>query len=367
MKHKYIILLVSFLVIAVTMLSLAGCKPKSGKGKAPEEKPESSQNYVSQDEKASEKPNENPNKKPKGYDWTIDVDDTIPGSYTYQVPDNNLTLKYNITLRLVAWKSGGEDVYGKYEGEAYIVFRFDESGLSNEEVVYAGGGAFNRRCEKLEFTVEKYDSGKYGRDIVSFSGTPLVIPIRTYNAMSSFISKWSTILEVDDAMKDADTGAALLQRNDQYSDGSLDNMGIKLLIDDKEGVVVEIPTYRLGMDSGYFLGTVKRSPLGTAKRVKLEMPGGDGSVNSNAAADGEEKGSAGSPYDWLYDKSSDTYVERDPNGLTGYDTNGDGYVDFYYDENGNPKVDMFYDGTFEDPRDPKNYEFDFSDVQWGEG
>src|SRR5690606_1871639 len=126
----------------------------------PEEKPESPQDSGSREEISGEQPEE----KPEEFDWTINVDDAISGSY--ELPMGGKSVEYDITLRLVAWKSGGSDVYGRYEGEAYILFKFDESGLSDADILYMGGGTFNRKCEKLEFEVEAYDLEKLNRKTV---------------------------------------------------------------------------------------------------------------------------------------------------------------------------------------------------------
>ena len=352
-----------FLIIAVLIISLAGCAALPGPGKASEKKPESLQNSGSQDDKSGGQSDV----KSEGLDWTINADDTISGSY--ELPAGGKALEYDITLRLAAWKSGGEDVYGRYEGEAYILFKFDESGLSDADYQYMGGGAFNRKCEKLEFEVEVYDREELNQKIIPLPGTDTIsiMPLRTYNAMASSNSVWSTILQMDQTVRGRKSGDTLSQIEGGSGESSSDVMGIDFFIDNRY-VTVDIPTYRLTWNCGYFTGTVDSSPLGTAKRNKLDMPD-TGLENSNVVDDGEKKnppqteqngGNEEYPFDLPQNELKDKYIHNDPNGLTGYDMNSDGKVDAYIDDDGNLKFDLNFDGVFDDLEDTEG-------TEWGQG
>lgn len=350
----------SFIIIAVLIISLTGCAVSPESGKAPDGKPESLQNSGSQADKSGGQSDV----KPEGLDWTINVDDTISGKY--ELPAGGKALKYDITLRLVAWKSGGEDVYGRYEGEAYILFNFDESGLSDADYLYMGGGAFNRKCEKLEFKVEAYDQEKLNSKTVPLINKAPIAPLRKFNAMASFISVWSTTLQMDQTVRSKKSGGTLSTIKGGTGEAASDNMGIDLLIDNGH-VIVEIPTYRLTWDCGYFTGTVTSSPLGTVKRNKLDMPGD--SLGNPDASDGEEKEDPAQteqdgenveyPSNIPQDELQGKIIENDPNGLSGFDANGDGKVDMYIDDNGQFKFDMNFDGVFDD--------LDGAEVEWGMG
>jgi len=54
--------------------------------------------------------------------WLLKVDQTIP------ITEDELTVNY--TLVLIAQKNGGKDVYGTYEGAAFIGSELDASNLS---------------------------------------------------------------------------------------------------------------------------------------------------------------------------------------------------------------------------------------------
>lgn len=349
MRRKCIILLLNILIFTVLITGISGCALRAS-GKAPK-------------------------KAPKGYDWTINVDDTISGQYKLPM-DPSKVLKCSINLRLVAWKSGGENVNGKYTGEGYIVVNIDEAGMSNEEIIYAGGGAFNRRCEKLEFKVEKYNYKKLNRNKIPMMNKVSVAPLGKFNAMASFMSNWSTILSVDETIIDADTGMVIHKRNDVSEKSPPVKMGIDLLIEN-ERVTVEIPTYRLAWDCGFFYGSVEKSPLGSAKREKLKMPdsprvnsdGGYGQGMEDPSKNGQNGGNNQKKQDTaetgfkmgneefraLFPQHADKYIEKDPKGRSGFDLNEDGIVDMYLDESGKLIFDIDFGSDILD------------NVEWGQG
>lgn len=354
----------SAFIIAALIISLAGCFSLPGAGnaaeKAAEKAAEAEQNSGIPDDKSGIQAGV----KSEGLDWTINVDDTISGSY--ELPAGGKTLKYDITLRMVAWKSGGADVRGTYEGEAYILFRFDESGLSDADYHYMGGGAFNRRCERLKFEIGVYDQEKLNQQTIPFPDAVSVAPLRNFNAMASFESVWSAILQMNQTVEGRESGSVLSDMKGEFDEGSDDNMGVVLLIDD-EHVTVDIPTYRLTWNCGYFSGTVISEPMGTARQERLEVPdaviGNPGASDDTAKEEsaqtehgGESMQYPGMPQNEL----SDEYINNDPNGLSGYDMNGDGVVDAYIDDDGNLKFDLNFDGQFDD--------LDITDgVEWGQG
>lgn len=345
-----------FLMAALILISLSGCTVSLKSGKAPEEITEPEQSSVSSGSPGSpgDKTGGPSDEGPEGLDWTINVDDTISGKY--QLPVGGKAIEYNITLRLAAWKSGGEEVYGSYEGEAYILFEFDESGLSDADYLYMGGGTFNRRCEKLEFEVEVYDREEVNQKIIQLpdTNTISIMPLRAYNAMASSSSFWSTMLQMNQTVSSRKSGDTLSQIVGGSGESSSDAMGIDFYIDN-EHVTVDIPTYRLTWHCGYFTGTVVSSPLGTVKRERLDMPD-VGSVNSDTPGDEEKE----TPAQIQPNELGDKYIENDPSGLSGYDMNGDGKVDAYIGDDGQLNFDLDFDGVFDDLDDTEG-------AEWGQG
>jgi len=334
-------------------------------GKTPEKITEPEQSSVSSGSPDSpdDKGGGPKDERPEGLDWTIDVDDTISGKY--QLPAGGKVLEYNITLRLAAWKSGGDEVFGRYTGEAYILFEFDESGLSDADYLYMGGGTFNRKCENLEFEVEVYDQEELNQKIVPIPDKVSVVPLRKFNAMAFSDSVWSTILQMDQTVIGRKSGDTLSQIKDSSGESSSDVMGIDLFIDNGH-VTVDIPTYRLTWNCGYFTGTVVSSPLGTAKRHKLDMP--DVRLMDPDATDNGEKEIPDqiqqneNDFEYPIDVPNELngqYIQDDPNGLSGFDRNGDGKVDMYIGDDGKLYFDLNLDGVFDD--------LDNMEVEWGQG
>lgn len=349
------------LIIALLIINLVGCEVSLESGIAPEETTEPEQSSGSPGS-PDDKSGGQSDIKPEGLDWTINVDDTISGSY--ELPAGGKALEYDITLGLVAWKSGGEEVYGRYEGEAYILFEFDESGLSDADYLYMGGGTFNRKCEKLEFEVEVYDQEKLNQQTIPLPDDIVsVVPLRSFNAMASSKSLWSTILQMDQTVSNRKSSDTLSQIAGGSGESSSDAMGIDLFIDNGH-VTVDIPTYRLTWNCGYFTGTVVSSPLGTEKRERLIEPD-VGLVNPDEKDDypfevPQDEKKWKNPFEVPQNELNDKYIPDDPNGLSGYDMNGDGKVDAYIGEDGNLNFDLNFDGVFDDLDNTE-------EVEWGQG
>ncbi|MGE5614867.1 MAG: hypothetical protein ACM3XR_10735 [Bacillota bacterium] len=112
------------------------------------------------------------------------------------------------------------------------------------------------------------------------------------------------------------------------------------------------------------------SPSTTAKCEKPEMPeegpeypgaAGDGGKDESAPT-GQNGGNKGDYFDFLRKELENKYkyIENDPNGLSGYDINGDGRADAYIDENGKLRFHKGFDDLIDDS-------IDLSDVEWGQG
>lgn len=85
--------------------------------------------------------------------WILKVDQTIP------VKEGDVTV--NHTLVLIARKEGGTDVYGTYEGAAYIGSHLDVSELSKMFIKMAGGFDVDVFANNLTFEIEPFDMKRY--------------------------------------------------------------------------------------------------------------------------------------------------------------------------------------------------------------
>lgn len=106
--------------------------------------------------------------------WLLKVEETIP------VMEDGLTIEY--TLVLIAYKMGGKDVYGSYEGVAYIGSRMDASGLSGIFAKITGGFDTDIYVNNLSFELEPFDREEYAR--YGSSERHSLPPLADYDSMA---------------------------------------------------------------------------------------------------------------------------------------------------------------------------------------
>jgi len=128
MRRKGVVIIV--VLILMIQVVLSGCSPKGG-GSG---NPEGSSNVLERT-------------------WTLKVDQTIP------VKEGDVTV--NHTLVLIAQKKGGKDIYGTYEGVAYIGSHLDLSPLAKILVKLSGGFDIDIFANNLSFEVEPFDMNRY--------------------------------------------------------------------------------------------------------------------------------------------------------------------------------------------------------------
>lgn len=350
MKYKSLAL-----YILVVMLILTGCgggdgEPSTGAGSGEQ----SAQTEGAQDKQAPEEtPKEIP-EEPKGKDWEIWVDDTVSG--TYDIPMAGKALDYEITLGIKACKTGGEDIYGEYEGMGYIIFGFDESKMSDQDLMYMGGGAFNRECKDLKFEIVPFDQEKYIESIPPLPGEPRVAPLGNFTGMAAFRSDWITKLKLDQQVINRETGETLNDQRGSYTDGESVPMGITILVAG-ERATVDIPTYGKMWGAGYFYGSITEKPYGEGGLGELKSPFGDEngaeSPGSGGSLPGPNAGAGGGA--GMDGSSEQGQATFNPDGTFQIDSDGDGVIDIYMDADGNMYIDLDGDGV------PDKVELEFSD------
>lgn len=106
--------------------------------------------------------------------WLLRVEETIP------VMEDGLTIEY--TLVLIAFKMGGKDVYGSYEGAAYIGSRMNASGLSGIFAKITDGFDTDIYANNLSFELEPFDREEYAR--YGSSERHSLPPLADYDSMA---------------------------------------------------------------------------------------------------------------------------------------------------------------------------------------
>lgn len=110
-------------------------------------------------------------------DWTLHVNQTIT------VESEGLPV--NHTLILVAKKTGGTDIYGSYEGLAYVRTQLDASVLSNEVLAVSGGFNIEYSSDTIQFDILPYDADSFFAEMPTDSADVLTIaPLAEFNGMA---------------------------------------------------------------------------------------------------------------------------------------------------------------------------------------
>ncbi|MGI6152129.1 MAG: hypothetical protein ACOYIR_09320 [Christensenellales bacterium] len=153
---------ICFVVFLISLIVVSGCAPA----------PAADSGFPGgADSKAPDAPAQGPVE----CNWVLKVDHTIP------VTTDGLTVNY--TLVLIAQKVGGTDVYGTYEGAAYIASVLDASNLSNEFFEVTGGFDLQAYANDLSFELVPYDIEEYSRYGIAEDDIPLA-PLVRYESMA---------------------------------------------------------------------------------------------------------------------------------------------------------------------------------------
>lgn len=84
--------------------------------------------------------------------WRIEVSDTK--NFTYTIPNvNGGTIDMTATLHFIAWKEGGEEMFGKYKGRALVAFDMDLSKAGADGVTFMGGAMDDSISDNISFVV----------------------------------------------------------------------------------------------------------------------------------------------------------------------------------------------------------------------
>ncbi|MDF2521141.1 MAG: hypothetical protein K0R84_1769 [Clostridia bacterium] len=275
------------------------------------------------------------------YSWLIQSSDSK--KFTYNIPTVDKPLDITITLNLVAWKHGGNDVYGDYEGRALITFDVDYSKLSDGDVSISGN-AFTDSIGDMSFEITPYDRDEYDKIRKSGSEDLSLAPLRVFSGMSAFLADFNHAkFEAAQAI-DRDTGKILYNVNEGVSDEEKIPIGINFLVDG-EDVTIDIPTYNSTWKLDFFRGSITQNkdgvnPIDTFRdilisrmeqRQELSENAGSGTTSSDSETGNEGSGS---------------YM-TDDQGREGFDTNGDGKLDMWMDENGDMRMDLDHDGVWD--------------------
>lgn len=155
--------LTAWLFMSALLLALAGC---TGRPAPPEITPTPTSSAASETPEAELE-----------VDWTLHVNQTIT--------TESDGLPINHTLILVAKKTGGTDIYGSYEGLAYVRTQLDASVLSNEVLAVSGGFHIECSSDAIQFDILPYDADSFFAGMPTDNADVLTIaPLVEFNGMA---------------------------------------------------------------------------------------------------------------------------------------------------------------------------------------
>lgn len=212
--------LLTWLFMSALLLALAGC---TGSPASPEVTPTPALSAAPETPEAELEA-----------DWTLHVNQTIT------VESEGLPI--NHTLILVAKKTGGTDIYGSYEGLAYVRTQLDASVLSNEVIAVSGG--FNLECssDAIQFEILPYDADSFFAAMPTDSADTITIaPLAEFNGMARLSPDMQGSGVINPLVQGIQGERA------EYSDAVSDTLVMPMRIGvSNADVYVEVPSLKIG-------------------------------------------------------------------------------------------------------------------------
>lgn len=318
-----------FCIFMVLILTLCACSNESSKSstKTPSTNP---QGEAQDDSSESEA---------EVYNWLITTSDTKKTSLN--VPSMGKSIDITISLYFVAWKNGGEDMFGEYEGRALIAFDGDMSKLSSGSLSYTGGFMDDNICDNISFEIIPFNQ----EEIKAVGSEDIELaPLAKFVGQSDFITDEYLINQQTwQALAD---GEVKLDINSSFSDGEKYPQGFNLKADDST-VIISVPTFTQTYNLDYFRGEIVKTteevnPVelfrdAVMTRMEERLAMGEQAQEQSAAPDVPDESQELPQGGFITDSE----------GREGFDADGDGQLDMWFDDEGNVWSDFDGDGNFE--------------------
>jgi len=320
----------------ILILALCACSSKSAT-ESPTAKPQDELRSNSSDPSNTANP-----AKPSdsaGYNWLITTSDTKRTALN--VPSTGKSIDITVTLYFVAWKNGGEDMFGEYEGRALIAFDGDMSKLSSGSLSFTGGFMDDNICENISFEMMPYN-----QEAIQADGSEEIdlTPLAKFVGQSDFITDEYLINQ--QTWKALADGEVKLDVNSSFSDGEKYSQGFSLKADDST-VIVSVPTFTQTYNLDYFKGEIIKT-TDEINPVELFRDTVVTRMEERLAMGEQSQGESTIP-DALGESQEfpqGSFIS-DSQGREGFDLDGDGNLDMWFDDEGNAWSDFDKDGNFE--------------------
>jgi len=271
--------------------------------------------------------------------WLISVSDTK--NFDYAIPAGGGAIGMTATLSFIAWKQGGDDMFGEYEGRALVALDMDLSKAGTGGVSYTGSVMDDSISDNITFEILPFtqNSAKIeGEDIdlaslIDFAGQADILA----DAYTISQQAWKALAD----------GQVKLNINGSFGDGEKLPQGFTLKAGE-DTVLISVGDLEAAYGLEAFAGTITSADTQTdaldwfrdkvMTRMEERLSAAEESAGQQMPAAGEA-GSAGT--------ESQFGLTVDSEGREGMDTNGDGILEMYYGEDGEVWCDFDGDGQYE--------------------
>ena len=311
--------------IVIGALTLSGC------GSTAEKSPVSSQSGVAQAEKgtADEAPF-------SGSYWRMEVSDTK--NFTYAIPNGNGGgIDMTVTLHFIAWKAGGEDMFGQYEGRALVAFDVDLSKAGSDGVTFMGGAMEDSISDDISFELLPAR-----QETITAEGEDVeLVPLVAFVGQAKILTDEYTVSQQDwQAIAD---GEVQLDITDSFGDGTKYPQGFDLKAGE-DTVLISVGDFAAAYNLDAFRGTISKTDTGEDPRSWFREK--VMSRMEERLSSSEQSGSQ-QPLEADGDTPDQNGFTVDSQGREGMDTNGDGKLEIYFGEDGKVYADFDGDGNYE--------------------
>lgn len=312
--------------IVMSALALPGC------GGAAQKAPASGQPSATQSE------NEMEISPLSGPYWRIEVSETK--NLTYTIPNGNgEAVEMTVTLYFIAWKAGGEGMFGTYEGRAMVAFDMDLSKAGSGGVTYMGGAMEDSISDNISFELIPAL-----QEAVSTKDEEIdLAPLTKFRGQAEIMTDEYSISQQD--WKALADGQIKLDVSGGFGDGTRNAQGFVLKVGE-DTVLISVGDFAAAYNLGAFRGVISKADGGEDPcswfRDKVMSRMEERQSFSNQPGDQQPPPEADSG-----DTADQSGVTVDPQGREGMDTNGDGKLEIYFGEDGKVYADFDGDGKYE--------------------
>jgi hypothetical protein len=317
------------IILAISVLTLSGC------GGATQKAPHNQQpNTVQAEQESVDETHA------AGPYWQIEVSDT--NNFSYAVPGGNGgAIDMTATLYFIAWKQGGEDVFGQYEGRAMVALDMDLSKAGTGGVSYSGGVLEDSISESITFEMLPFD-----QNAIKVEGEDVdLATLADFVGQAEIITDEHTISQ--QAWKALADGQVKLDVNSSFGDGEKEPQGFTLKAGE-DTVLISVGDLATAYGLDAFSGMITSSDTQIdalawfREKVMTRM--------EERLALSEQSASQQMPtadFDSSAGFESQNGFTVDSEGREGIDTNGDGRLEIYYGEDGEVCTDFDGDGKYD--------------------